>query len=90
VPQNHLHAQLGLGLRLSTSIKNYLHNFCIINVHPLYRTFEVKTYGLSRPFTLPIHVKFWMSFFENIFYKDLIFDKWKKKNIDLKFSLQNF
>jgi hypothetical protein len=37
--------------------------------------FEVKTYGISQPFALPIHMRFSISLFENISYKDLIFDK---------------
>jgi hypothetical protein len=48
----------------------------------------MKTYGLFWPSTLPIHMKFSISFFENISYRDLIFDRWKKKNIDLEISLQ--
>jgi hypothetical protein len=32
-------------------------------------------YGLSQPSTLPIDMKFSMSFFENISYKDLVFDR---------------
>jgi hypothetical protein len=38
--------------------KNYLYNLCKINVHPLCSNgLVVKTYGLSRPFALPIQMK---------------------------------
>jgi hypothetical protein len=43
-------------------------------------------YGLSQPYTLPIHMKFSISFFENISYKDLIFDRWKEN----KHRFENF
>jgi hypothetical protein len=68
---------IGTWLKFLTSIINYLHNLCTINVHPLYVEwiFEVKTYGLSQPSTLPIYMKFSISFFEKIYYRDLIFDK---------------
>jgi hypothetical protein len=39
----------------------------------------MKTYGLCQPFALPIHMNFSLSFFENICYRDLIFDGWKKQ-----------
>jgi hypothetical protein len=39
----------------------------------------MKTYGLSQSFALPIHMKFSISLLKNISYKELIFDKWKKK-----------
>jgi hypothetical protein len=47
--------------------------------HYVVMDFWSEKYGLSQPFALPIHMKFSISFFENISYKDLIFDRWKKK-----------
>jgi hypothetical protein len=41
--------------------------------------FEVKTYGLSQPFALPIHMKFSIPVFKNIPYRDLVLDKWTLK-----------
>jgi hypothetical protein len=46
----------------------------------------VKTHGMSRPFAFPIHMKFSIPFFENISYRELIFDRWKKN----KDSFENF
>jgi hypothetical protein len=36
----------------------------------------MKIDGLSWPYALPIHMKFSISFIENISYRDLIFDRW--------------
>jgi len=83
------------GLRFSTLIRNNLYSLCIINVHPLcnngllkwrYIYIYIYIYGLSPPFTLPIHMKISISLFENIFYKDLLFDRWKKN----KHRFENF